>query len=492
MIKPYSLALYDRVANGNALIGDVTDQLRPTWRRSIRRIGDYWLGTAEIRLERSELDDFFLDGILREIRETTIGDETWRGAIVRMEYTRGAYTFVRDVTTLANAIRSIYTSIGDNLLTNGSGESGAWTAYNSATVTQDATWSTNGTYSVKVVVADTVIRGATVQTGITISAGQQYIFRATLKVTSGSWRLAVNRSDNDASLAFFSTKGRTGDIAVEVSIADSNTYSGTVLVRVTSEASAGTINLDALVLQAGPLRAETGWYTDANSIAEFGRKEDILLRAGQSNAAANAECQSELLKRSWPQPEPPRTGQTLDGQASGDVLKITFAGYWAMLNWLYTTLSGTKTCAAWVTALAALQSTYVSASYADANITDFYVEDRAPLLVGDLLREVTLAGSTGGALYSVGVGAGRVLNYAAAPAVLSYIMRHGRLCSLSGEELEPSLVRPGWMLFEDMPIGPGWLSASAQHDPRWVYLEEVEMLPPTPNQPDGSIAFNLD
>jgi hypothetical protein len=490
-MKPYGLALYDRVTNGNALIGDVTDLLQPTWRRSIRQVGDYWLGTAEIRMERSELDTLFQDGLLQEIREMTLGVETWRGAIVMMEYTRGGHTFVRDATRMANAVRSIYTSIGDNLLTNGSGESGAWTAYNGATVTQDATWSTHGTYSIKVVVADTAIRGATVQAGITIAANRQYLLRGSLLVTSGSWRIAVNRSDNDESLAFFSSAGATNEMSVDISIPDTNGYAGTVYVRVTSEAAAGTINLDALVFQAGPVRAETGWAWDVESITFFGRKEEILLRAGKSNADANAECASELLKRAWPQPTPP-TKTKLGGTIQDDVLRITVSGYWAMLNWLYTTLHGTQTCAEWVAALAALQSTFVSVGVVEANATDFYIDDRAPLRVGDVLRDVAAAGATGGAKWMIGVGADRQLNYEAVPAELTYLLRHGRLCSRSGDEIEPALVRPGWMLWEDMPIGPGWISTAVQHDPRWVYLEEVELLPPSKSDPNGSVSFSVE
>jgi hypothetical protein len=491
-MKPYSLTLYERVTNGNALRGDVTDLLRQTWRRSIRRVGDYWLGTAEIKMERGDLDDFFQDGLLREIREITLGDETWRGAIVMMEYTRGGVVFVRDVTRMANAVRVTYTRIGDNVLTNGSGESGAWTAYNGATVAQDAAWSTHGTYSIRVTVDDTAIRGATIQSGIAVVAGQQYLIRGTLKVTSGSWRVSSNRADTDASLAFFSTGGQPGDFAFNITIPETNTYTGNVDFRITSEASAGVVNVDACVFQLGPCQAETGWYTDAESIEMFGRKETISSRSGMSTSDANAECESALLTSAWPMVLPPRSGRTINEREAEDVIKVTFAGYWAMLNWVYTTLSGTKSKSDWVKALAALQPTFVAAVMADTNAAEFTIDDRAAQRVGDLLKNLVVSGEPGGAKYAIGVGAGRRLNYDKVAAELAYVLRGAQLCSVSGDEIEPALVRPGWMLWEAMPIVPGWISASAEHDPRWVYLEEVELMPPTKTQPDGSIAFKLD
>jgi hypothetical protein len=473
----------------NGLVEDLSYLLLKTWRRSIRRVGGFWLGTTEISSSeagRDLLDELFEFGMLRDIREISGGEMTWRGAVAKMEYKRGGDVFVRDISTMANAIRSIYTSIGDNLLTNGSGESGAWTSLNGATVTQDVTWATHGTYSIKVVVADTDIRGATVQTSLTIAANVQYVLRASLKVSSGSWRIAVNRTDNDQSLTYFSTSGRQGEMVVDVSIPQSSVYAGTARLVITSEASVGTLNVDAMVFQLGPVQAQTGWYTDTASIAVHGRKENVLLRGGKSNSDANAECQSLLIDRGWPNPQPPRNSQTWLAQKADDTLNITFAGYWAMLNWVYTTLHGTRSCSAWVAALSGLVSDYVTPGVVDTNATDFFIDDRAPLKVGDLLREIADVGETGGSKFSIGVWADRKLNYERIPQMLSYYRRNGRLYNVSGGEMEPWLARPGWALWQDMPIGPGALTGNAQHDPRWVYLEEVEMLA------DGSIAFKLD
>lgn len=482
-----SLQLADPLLAGNGPLGDYTTVLAPTWRRSIARHGGFKIGSCTLtgeQLTRAELDEWFRFGLLREIRETGGGAETWRGCAAKLEYVRGNDTFVRDVSMMANAVRSIYTRIGDNVLANGSAESGAWTVYNGATVTQSREWVSHGTYSCKIVVADTQIRGATVQDGISVTAGVQYLIRITLHALGGSWRFAANRSDNGHSLAHYSTHGVTGDHVVEITIPETNTYTGTVSLIITSEASAGTIYGDAGVFQSGPVRAETGWYLDQPSVRVHGRKEDILLRGGKSMADANAEAQGELLARAWPNPQPPRSGSTVPS-TSGDSLQITFAGYYATLNWLYATLAGTRSCSNWVKALSAAQAAYVIPSAIETNDTDYYVDDRAPLRIGDILRDIVDAGETGGAKWGIGVYAGRRLIYGRVAPELSYYRRGGRLYSSSGAEIEPWLAQPGWALWEDMPLGPGTLTGSAQHDPRWVYLEEVELTP-------GGLEFSLD
>lgn len=489
------LNLYGSVRAGSPHIGNVTALLRPTWRRSIRRVGGCWLGTAQFSGDRGDLDDWFQNGLLQELRETYLGFETWLGAIVRMEYARGGDVFVRDATTIVNAVRARYTRIGDNLLANGSGESGAWSAYNGpthVTITQDATWKTHGAYSIQIDVSDTAIRGAIVQSTIAVEAETEYAIRAAFKVTSGSWRFSANRIDTGASLAHGSTKGKRGDIVFDLKIADTNTYAGNVNLLITSEASVGIVNVDGCVFQESPYAAETGWVTDDEAIELFGRHEEILSRQSMSLDDANGECESRVLAAAWPLATPPRSGQTIV-QPGADSITLTVAGYWAALNWIYSPLAGTRSKSAWVQALCALQADFVTAGNLEENLTDFVVDDSSgQQRVGDLLKALAAGGESGGAKWALGVGAGRELNYASVAEELSYIRQNGRLYSVTGDEIDAPLAGPGWALWADLPVGPGWLTNHAQHDPRWTYLEEVELLPPTEEYPEGSVAFNLD
>lgn len=482
------LMLMDQVTGGNAPLVNVTDAFDATWRRSIRRVGGFWQGTCEANLAdvgRDWAEELFYYGLLREIRERAGGQETWRGAIVKMEYQRGPDVFVKDITKMSNAVRSIYTRIGDNVITNPSCESAAWASFNGGTTSQSTDFVTDGTYSTKIVAVGAP-KGATIQAVIAVTAGVQYVIRVALHVTSGSWRVSCNRADNDDSLCYFSSAGALGDFSVTMTIEATNTYSGNCDFRITSESS-GTCYGDAAVFQRGPGKSETTWYSDTASIDEWGRKENILLRGGKSDADANAEAQTELVRWSWPNPTPPQRSRTVSSlNRSGDKIRLTLAGYWAMLNWIYTTANGTDTASNWITALTALQPTYVSAGIIDTNNMSYFVENRAPLKLGDLMRDIADSGDSSGNKWGVGVYEDGVLNYEQIPAELSYLRQGGKLLTIGQSEIEPWLARPGWALWQDLPIGVGQISGYAQHDPRWVYLEQIEMLP------DGSLEFELE
>lgn len=482
------LMLCDSVLHGNAATENVTAAFASTWRRSIRRIGGFWLGTMEANLAdvgRDWAEELFYYGLLREIRERAGGSETWRGAIVKMEYQRGPDTFIKDITLMSNAVKSIYTKIGDNLITNPSGEVTAWAAYNGGTTSQSTAWVTDGAYSTKIIAASS-LQGASIQDIVAVTAGVQYLVRVAIHADSGSWRVSVNRADNGQSLCHFSTRSKVGDFAVAMTIDATNTYTGNANFVITAE-SAGTIYGDAAVFQEAPDKAETSWQMDSNSILEFGRKENILLRGGKSDADANAEVLTELYRWSWPNPTPPPRSRTVASMNRGeDKISLTVAGYWAMLNWLFTTLNGTQTASAWVSAIMALQPTYVTPGLIETNSMDYFVENRAPLRLGDLLADVALVGDSSGNRWGIGVYEDRRLNYEQIPAELTYFRQNGKLLTIAQSEIEPWLARPGWALWQDLPIGVGQISGLAQHDPRWVFLEQIEMMP------DGTLEFELE
>jgi hypothetical protein len=481
-----SLAMSDVLRSSSSVhMRDMSQLLGPTWRRTVRRRGGFFVGTAELteqQVDRRWMEDFFKYGLRREIREVGSGQVTWQGMLVKMEFTKGQDVFIYDYTSTANAIKVLYTAIGDNVLTNGSGESGTWTDYAGATVTQDDTWSSHGDYSIKVVSAggiDGSYLGGTNGYVLPIVAGAQYLIRATLKVTSGSWRLSCNRESDDESLAKYSTKGAQGDHVVEIEIPETNEFEGDADLRITCEASGAgsTVNVDAVVFQLGPHSADTGWYSDRKSITVFGRKEDVLLESGMSVANAQARAQSEILRRAWPNPTPPATGEARGENASEYKLRLTFAGDWYRLFWLHTTLHGTRTMSEWVRALVGLQTT-VGLGRIMENSTEYYVEDQAPLKLGEVLKMIAGDGEIGGARWGIGVYADRKLAYERIDETLKYKYQNGKFGHILGGKVAPWLARPGWLLYQDMPLGGSSLTTHAAHDPRWVFAEEVEMMPP--------------
>lgn len=486
-MSDYTLNLFDSLMAGNAPIGSFTDLFTPTWRRSNRRRGGHYIGTVELtekQLSKRNLDEIFNFDMLREIREIAGGLESWRGALVKMEYTRDGLLLTRDLSLMANAVAVNYTRIFSNLLTNGSGETGAWTAINSATVAQSTDYVSHGLYSIHIT-SSGGIRGAYAQATIAITAGLAYNLTGTIHVISGSWRISANRADNDKSLAHTSSKGRTGDLIFTMTIDASNVYTGNVDFRVTSEGSAGEIYCDNFKFTPAEQPASTPWYTDSRSLAVHGRKEAIYLEGGKSNDEAAALAQSYLKRWAWPITQPPRT-YTPGAANQPATLKLIFAGYWFALNWIYSTLTGTYDADEAVTRLVALQSQYIVADRIDTNATSITLEERGPLRVGDMLKDIAGSGESGGALYSVGVYSGRRFKYLKVDSELTYSIRGGKLYPRDGAPIEPWRAMPGYALWQDLPMGPGSISSDSKDDPRWVYLEQVEMLP------GGQLAFSQD
>jgi hypothetical protein len=493
-MAPVSLSLYQGiVSDTDAPLGSVSPFLK-TWRRTWRRIGGPFIGTVQISAEDVGLDwmdDFFEGGIGTELRETAAGEESWRGICAKIEYRRRNSVFVRDISKMVNASRTNYTVIFPDMLTNGSGESGAWVVYNGATVEQSNLYVTHGSYSVKIAVADAAIRGAIVQpTTFSISTGIDYTMRGTVHVLSGSWRVAVNRSDTNESLAFFSTGGDTGDFTFSRTISGaSNAYTGSVYFRVTSESVAGTIYCDNFVFQRNSLPGESGWYSDSDAIAEYGRREEILFRGAMTSQTAADESKRYVVKNARPLPMPP-SSLSIAARLPVDSMTITYAGYWGLFNWRYTTASGTKTRAQWIASLAATNP-FITVGAVFNNTRDFVVDNRGPIRVGDVMKNVILAGDDAGTFYSGQVDK-RTFSYQPISNDIAYYFKNNRLTAALTDELMPALVRPGWMLWQDMPWRSGRSTRLADDVLRKVFIEEVELLPPTADFPDGELSFNLE
>lgn len=471
---PYTLSLYNSVKRGSSLIGNITKSAI-NWRRSIRRVGGFWMGSFEYGANRGERDDFFLDGLMREVRETSGAIINWQGFIGDMDYTRDGVTWRRSIMDRANRIKCLFTRQYDNILTNGSAESGAWTVFNGATVTQDTAWVADGTYSCKIVVADTTIRGATIQSGIILAADTTYLFMISVYVPgAGSWRIQINKTSDDTKVVATSTRGAQGVQSFTLTISP-NTYVGSVYVRITSEASAGTIYADAAVLQIAPQSADTGWSSDTASVSEFGNLEKILLEGGLSYQAAQAKVTTALAREAWPRLLPPDTyGPTSSGS---EKLVITCYGYVHTLAWKYCTYAGT---AAMSSIIASLLSglDYVTTGIVETNSTSYTVEPQAQITTWQVLKTLAHSGDASGNLYSLGVYANRKLNYESLSTNVLYNMRRGKLYQTAGGEMEPWLLQPGWMSLSDAQIVPSSITASKNDISTHALLEEVEFVAP--------------
>lgn len=471
---PYSLSLYNSVKRGNTRITNITARAA-NWKRSIRRIGGYWMGSFEYKGSRDEMDDLFIDGLMREVRETSGGIVNWRGFIGDMEYTRDGIAWRKSMTDVSNSVKIVFTRIFDNLLPNGSAESGAWTVANgyggttgAATVTQSTAWVVDGVYSCSIV-SPGGIEGAAIITSVALVADTAYNFQVQLNVISGSWRIAINKTSDNSKVAATSTKSTLGVQQIVLSVAP-NTYVGNVRITITSEAAAGTIYGDAAVLQISSQPADTGWYRDTASISEYGRLDEIILEGGLSAAAASAKAATHLARYGWPRLRPPDS--FTENTSDVNRLIITCYGYIFTLNWRMNEVYGTYGMSTAITNLLTGMD-YVSAGIIDTNSVSYTIENRVQLPVWQILKTIATSGDASGNLWQMGVYSERKLNYSQFSSALSYRFRRGQLYNIVGGLFEPWLAQPGWMQLDDAPIVPGSITANSNDDPRRALIEEV-------------------
>ena len=95
-----------------------------------------------------------------------------------------------------------------------------------------------------------------------------------------------------------------------------------------------------------------------------------------------------------------------------------------------------------------------------------------------IMTQIAQAGDANGNRWSLSVGAGRRVNYVQTMNDLAYHIRAGKLYDVSGGEVDPYLTEPGWAQLDDVPVGPGSVTANANDDPRRIYLEELEYTAP--------------
>lgn len=471
------LTLYDSVKHGQAALGDVTWRMWPSWRHRIRRVGGYWTGESDFLGTRDEMQEMFLEGMMREVQETLGSSLLWQGFAGEMELTLDGVTYRRSWTEIANRVKVIYTHIGDNQLTNGSAESGVWADINTPTTNEQSTdWVTDGTYS-EHIVTDDVNDGAFIGSGIVIAAEKYYECRVSINVVSGTWVLDIAREDTWAILAQ-ATVTATGQYTLRASVGESNTYAGNVSARIYCTSASGEIYADGAVFQDGAVRAETSWYEDTASQAEYGVMELAVLRAGMSDASANGLAYTTLTERAWPRTRMPEDlGTFASEEMMEDNLHITWFGYVFTTRNVYTTVTGTDDCDDHVQALIPLCE-YITAVASSSreiaeNTMQYQIDDRAPLRVWECLRNIALTGDANGNRWTLGVYENKELEYRQADTTLLGHYLKGIVKHTAGGILEPWLAMPGLYEIDDMPVGAAGASAIRADNPRVANVDEV-------------------
>lgn len=476
---------------GQANLGSITENIGRTARIYRRGRGGCWMLSAEWEVSTKQLGqrtrerlleeeeaaeqilrETFIDYLMREVRVNVGTFEIFRGFLGYMKLTfPDGRVYIRDWSKVWNKVRSIYTRIGDNQLTNGSVESGAWASYNTPSTNEQSTdWFTLDLYSDHIV-ADSVNDGATIQTGIAIVANKGYQAHVSVNIVSGTWTFEIYRTDTDEALAARTEDG-TGEYMLQCNINDDNTYAGNIGLRIYCEDASGEIYADAAVFQDAPYRADTTWYEAPLSQDVFGTRERVNLLAGASDDRANDVALTDLRHFAWAHTFPPEDYE-LRIPDDGITLEVEFYGYMVTANNTHTESTGTDTISNLMSTLAG-ETEYLEAGFIDAdNSQDFQVDDRYPLRVWDVIEEATMAGDASGTRYECGVWQGRKFDYQPVTDTPLYRLTKGVFSEIDYSPIDPWMILPGYLLDEDMPLGPDQITGYETDNPRITYMFEV-------------------
>lgn len=475
-VCPVNLSLFDPVLAGHSPRGNITPYLLPTWRRSICSLGGYWIGSGTFQAPPSILEEFFENGLMREIEEAVAGLTTWRGFVAGMTLVRDGRAYHKTWNGLANAVKVIYARLGDNLLSNPSLEDAPWPAYHTPTTNERSLlWASEGAYSQHIIV-DQVNDGAIIETEIRLSAYTGYDCRLSAKITSGVWKLEVYDMSTSDPLASCSALADPIPQFLTFSISPLSPFSGTAGLRLYCITTTGEIFADAAVFQRSAQRAETAWFQDTASQADYGRIEQILLEASMTPDAAAAKAQLHLTTHAWPYIDTGRLNENAGrpnenaGRPNGSpLLTLTVLGYSHTLGNMYSPITGTSSASDHVTRLASA-SQFVTPGQIENNPILSKIDERVPLRIGAILSQISRLGDLAGNRWSVGVYRNRELDYYQELSTSPFKLQHGLLYHYNGAAVEPWFARPGHADDLDAEWGSGSLSGEG----RRIFINEVE------------------
>ncbi len=228
-------------------------------------------------------------------------------------------------------------------------------------------------------------------------------------------------------------------------------------------------------------RQVLAWSENVDSSDEYGEIR-YQVSIGSATAAAAIQLQTRHLKEfAWPRSR--MVGAVaLDnkGKARKDSLTVSCVGYWATMNWRFRETNLTAYDAGSQITFLWTASEFILGWRIEANTLSVHVTISNPQGLGELMADVIEQGDASGNVWKGGVYADRHLIYEQAPTAVSHYLRDGVLVDLSGTPVIPSLVEPGFLLYNSAaPTGLQPVGTSSPWDnPQVVYVEEVEFVAP--------------
>lgn len=473
----FAIQLWTNLANTDRYIRDITPFFT-RWQHSTRAVGGNWIADGEYQSTTLDMEQFFLSNLGRRIKVVAGGIPWWEGQIVRMEYTNSdGQTFERSMEDMANRVKVIYSKIGDNLLTNGDVESGVWDTVGTPSTHETTTaWYSKGTTAMHVITDGMATEGTSASDAIAISASTAYDCIAVVKVVTGLATLKIHDGTAASNLIAQRTSTGTGREQLQTQIPVNNDAT-TCDVQVIADNAGDEFYVDGAMLYTSPVRSETEWVSDAESITEFGRIEGVYLEREMSDNEADANAQRYLSNNAWPKTKPERRGREFDANLdipSQAHLVIACQGLVWTLRWRHSITDGTDQADNHVSTLLD-ESEFVASSSAaiDTNTTEVYLTSEDPVTLWRQIEKCVEVGDGSGNSWMGGVYPGRVFQFEARPTGTQYEFHRNAMRFYGGGRIPPLEFRPGWCLMTDMPMEPAPAGGTTDDDPRRVWLDET-------------------
>lgn len=136
----------------------------------------------------------------------------------------------------------------------------------------------------------------------------------------------------------------------------------------------------------------TDWYTNAESIARYGRKELIINADKTSPEKAETQAQNKLTANAWPKPSKPRIN---DGGQNRTYLEVECVGYWATAFFKYVDfenssqlIGANETISDLITAVLGDDCDWLSAVNIQTNSDEYQAERNDDITAGALIERV--------------------------------------------------------------------------------------------------------
>uniref|UniRef100_A0A6M3KRA7 Uncharacterized protein n=1 Tax=viral metagenome TaxID=1070528 RepID=A0A6M3KRA7_9ZZZZ len=354
----YNLRLWTSVLNDDqAFVADLT-RAAADWKRSIRDIGGYWMGSFSITGDAVALYDFFDNWLGYHLQEKVGSQISWEGMVYEMELSAGSFRRRRSLDDLYNAGNATYTTFDyvTEMLTGGDFETvtandfDGW--HEGAGVADETVNVNSGSHACKITsdgeleIVDnySTHKNTWIRQNINTTAGTMYKL---IVYGDGRYRIAIRNPSNPTGWILPPTTRGAGALEYKQwAFEFPGPIGGETLIYLYPGLVAGDAGYfdDASVLERGEVVYELGWYVidgTGDMVAEgtlnpkpsldrYGRREEWLSLDNYPQEASLAHLDKFLSEHNWPVMQ-----AVAADQSQTATLTVTALGYVHTMNWMF-------------------------------------------------------------------------------------------------------------------------------------------------------------